>query len=112
MGTMPAPHYYVEITLADLEAAAGFLGTLFAAGNGKNRATCDDFTRRVAAAVADGAEIRIVSRDAERMPESERWKLPIAETPQPWRGQALGALSMLAARGRVALKNDRIYYCC
>lgn len=96
-----------EIDLEDLEVAAALLGP---AGTfqKKNRETARAFAAKVVAAARAGHRIAIVGRGAKRLPPAERWRVPIIETPQPWRGQALAALAAVMDHERVPL--ERVDY--
>lgn len=100
----------IDVTLADLEVAAAYLGGAAGAFQPKNRGTCEDFARRIAAAAAAGCRIQVLGDGADRMPYEDLWTIPILEAPEPWRSRALRALRILCARHGLAVRADEVSY--
>lgn len=108
---MPPPKEIVEaeIDLADLETAVAFIGPA-GAFDGKNRATCAAFVRKVADAMRAGHRIAVVGRGAKRMPPEDRWRVPLPECPRATRAAVTAALDAVAAAcGATYLPADVTY---
>lgn len=96
-----------EVDLEDLETAAALLGPagLFQA---KNRATAEAFAARLRAAADAGDRVAIVGRGAKRMAARDRWHVPLAEVPRPWRDEVRRAIDAVLGPGR--LPSERVEY--
>lgn len=110
MTAMRAPEIIeAEIDLADLETAVAFIGPA-GAFDAKNRATCEEFVRKVGDAMAAGHRIAVVGRGAKRMPPEDRWRVPLPECPRATRAAVTAALDAVAAARRTTYRVTDVTY--
>lgn len=89
---------FVIITLVDLELGTALEADPAAPLRFKNPERWHDFCRSVASALADGRRIDVHTAHADALPDAERWRVPIAEAPEPWRSRVTRALASLVPR--------------
>ncbi len=87
---------FVIVTFADLELATALEADPGAALRFKDPERWHAFCRNVRAALAEGLRIDVHSAYADALPEPQRWRVPLAEAPEPWRSRIARALTSLA----------------